>query len=288
MKEELISFAKRNGIDIIGFTTPEPFEEYIEELEKRKAFYLERYAHRIEKWKRFAQPLRVLPQARTLIIIGFYYGAKPKAPPAHGEIAGIVLYGHLGIIQKTRLLCEFLREKGFYAVPGIHRKSSVVRAGLGYYGKHGLVIHKTYGSWVAYQCIATDAELEPDKESIDDACGSCTLCMDACPTSAIYEPGKIDPRRCLSYLLTGRDFPPQFLEKTGKRILGCDLCQEVCPKNRSVPEKNEKESLLPPEFTFPSLKKLLTMDDREYMEVFEYVSVKFINCLLYTSPSPRD
>jgi len=260
------AYAAEIGLDAVGVTTPEPFDRFLSELKLREEAYRGRYAYRLDTWRRMADPRQVLPAARAVLVIGFHYlpPERPQ-PPACGKVGRIVAYGHLGILKRARLMAGFLRRQGYKAVMGAHRKEAAVRAGLGMVGKHNLVIHPEFGSWVAYQTLVTDAPLEADAPCTRDMCGECRACLDACPTGALYEPRRVDPRRCVTCLLTSREVPPDQRSALGSYILGCDACQEACPKNRAVKPKPEVESLLPEVIgMYPPLRLLLEMDERDF------------------------
>jgi len=267
LKAELRQFTIHIGLDLIGVTTPEPFDRFLSELELRKESYKDRYQHRIETWRRMANPREVLPQAQSVVVIGFHYlPAEQAQPPGCGKLGRIVAYGHLGILKRAREVCGFLKRHGYQAVMGAHRKEAAVRAGLGVLGKHNLIINPEFGSWVAYQSIVTDAILEPDAPlATQDVCHNCQLCLQACPTGALYEPRRLDPQRCVTALLTSREIAPDQRPKIESYILGCDACQEACPKNRGVKAKPGMESLLPESFgMFPPLQRLLEMDEKRF------------------------
>ena len=283
-KNQVLAFAREIGLDLAGVTTPAPFDRFLAETEIRKDAYQKRYAARLETWRKMADPSQVLPGARSVLVIGFSY--LPEAgPQPHecGRMGRIVAYGHLGILQRARQLCAFLRRHKHQAVMGAHRKEAAIRAGLGMVGKHGLVINPTHGSWVAYQTIVTDAEWEPDPPFTRDICGDCDLCLKACPTGALYEPRRLDPRRCVTCLLTSKEVLPEYWPAMGSYILGCDACQEACPKNRACPAKTGVESLLPESIgMYPPLGLLLGMDEKRFRkEVMVYLQRKvFGNGLL--------
>ena len=263
LDHEVRTYAAEIGLDAVGVTTPEPFDRFLSELSLREEAYRGRYAYRLDTWRRMADPRQALPGARAVLVVGFHYlPAESAQPAACGKVGRIVAYGHLGILKRARLMVGFLKGLGYKAVMGAHRKEAAVRAGLGTIGKHNLVIHPELGSWVAYQTLVTDAPLEPDAPCMRDACGSCRACLDACPTGALYEPRRLDPRRCVTCLLTSREVAPAQWPAMGSYILGCDACQEACPKNRGVRSKPDIESLLPAAIgMYPPLRLLLELDE---------------------------
>jgi len=277
LKDELKIFADNIGLDLIGITSADPFDRFLDEIENREEHYLERYAYRLDGWRKMAQPRSVVPGAKSVVVMGFFYLKEEPGPePQCGKMARIVTYGHLGILQRARQVQSFLQKKGYKAVIGAHRKEAAVRAGLGSIGKHNLIMNEKYGSWVAYQSIVTNAEMEPDTPSEDDLCGSCNLCLKACPSSALYEPRRLDPRKCVAYLLTSHDVPDVNLPHLNNYILGCDACQEACPRNRKIKPKQEVEGLLPESIgMYPSLRDLIYMTDAEFQkEIIETIGDK--------------
>jgi epoxyqueuosine reductase len=112
-----------------------------------------------------------------------------------------------------------------------------VRAGVGFYGKNTLVITRNHGSWVVLGTLVTEAEIEATPR-LELDCGSCRLCIDACPTGALDEPGVLDATRCLSYWTQAPNpIPAEFRSELGASVYGCDICQDVCPWNRGVEKR---------------------------------------------------
>ena len=117
------------------------------------------------------------------------------------------------------------------------------RSGIGFYGKNTLLITRRHGSWVVLGTLVTDVELEPTPRFETD-CGSCTLCVEACPTGALDEPGVLDSTRCLSYWTQSPDaIPVEYRAELGGSVYGCDICQDVCPWNRGVEKRRAGEPL---------------------------------------------
>ncbi|HEY2074092.1 MAG TPA: 4Fe-4S double cluster binding domain-containing protein, partial [Gaiellaceae bacterium] len=118
------------------------------------------------------------------------------------------------------------------------------RSGVGFYGKNTMMITQRHGSWVVLGSLVTDVELEATPP-LDADCGSCRLCIDACPTGALDEPGTLDATRCLSYWTqSAESMPDDYRERLGAQVYGCDICQDVCPWNRGV-EKRRAAMELP-------------------------------------------
>ena len=287
LKEEIKKFSASVGLDLCGVTTAEPFESFIKALEARDDDYKNgRYAYRLESWKKLATPRDVLPDARAVIVIGFCYLPEEQKPEElRGQMGRIVAYGHLGILKRARLVRGFLEAKGYKAVAGLHRKEAAVRAGLGFLGKNNLVINPDYGSWVAYQSIVTNAPLAPDEPFKEDLCGNCDKCLKACPTGALYEPRRLNPERCVACLLTTRDVPENLLPAMKTYILGCDICQEVCPRNLKVLPKPDMEGLLPEELgMYPPLDLMLRMNEEKFQkEVIGFIQNKIARRSLFNS-----
>ncbi len=120
-------------------------------------------------------------------------------------------------------------------------REAAARSGVGFYGKNTMLITRKHGSWVVLGTLVTTAELEPTAP-LDLDCGSCRLCIDACPTGALDEPGTVDANRCLSYWTQSKHpVPEPYREELGDRVYGCDICQDVCPWNRGVEKRRAGE-----------------------------------------------
>ena len=156
-------------------------------------------------------------------------------------------------------------------------KAWAVRAGIGWLGKHSNVITTDYGSWIFIGEILLNLELDSDAEIVPDHCGTCTMCLDACPTSAIVEPYVVDSQKCLSYAtieLRSEKLPPGIEENLEGWLYGCDICQDVCPWNRF--EKPTDENRFEPRNseTALDLDRVLSLTPESYAERFRRTAIK--------------
>jgi epoxyqueuosine reductase len=164
-------------------------------------------------------------------------------------------------------------------------------AGIGWQGKHTNLVSREHGSWLFLGVILTSLELQPDTAADDGQhCGSCTRCLEACPTQAFIGPHRIDARRCISYLTIEHDgpIPDEFRTAMGNRIYGCDDCLAVCPWNRFADAAAANRAFLPrAELAAPRLADLLALDEAAFREMFAASPIKRIgvkrmirNCLI--------
>ena len=156
-------------------------------------------------------------------------------------------------------------------------KAWAVRAGLGWLGKHSNVITRDLGSWVFIGELILNLELEYETAVVEDHCGTCTACLDACPTSAIVKPYIVDSAKCISYATIehrGDQIPPEVASNLEGWLYGCDICQDVCPWNRF--EKPSSDARFEPRLGQTSLDPaaVLEMEHPVYVERFRHSAVK--------------
>jgi epoxyqueuosine reductase len=168
----------------------------------------------------------------------------------------------------------------------IHERAAAHHAGLGWIGKHTLLINQEIGSWIFLGVIVTTLELAPTlslsqstraTESLPpDLCGQCTLCIDACPTDAIVEPYVLDARKCISYLTIElrSAIPEELREQMGRQVFGCDICQDVCPWNRQAPATQEKAFAPREKLLAPELEWLASLSEEGFRREFRASPVK--------------
>jgi epoxyqueuosine reductase len=148
-------------------------------------------------------------------------------------------------------------------------------AGVGWIGKNTCIINQKIGSWLFLGVILTSLELTADLPA-PDRCGSCTRCIDACPTDALIAPYELDANRCISYLTIEKrgSIPEQMRDGIGRQVYGCDICQDVCPWNRKAPSTSSPEFQARPELVNPALDWLAEMKIEEFRQVFRGSPVK--------------
>ena len=186
-------------------------------------------------------PETLLPGARTVVSAALcYYAPEPERPAGHGRLPRYTWFD--GYAELREKLDELGRRLG-----GAYRvlvdanqhvdREAAARSGVGFYGKNTLLITQRHGSWVVLGTLVTDLELEPTPP-LDLDCGSCRLCIDACPTGALDEPGVLDSTRCLSYWTQApAPIPESYRAGLDAQVYGCDICQDVCPWNRGIEKR---------------------------------------------------
>jgi epoxyqueuosine reductase len=232
-------------------------------------------------------PTRVLPGARSVIAVAMNYFVDHHHAdePGTGKISRYAWGDDYHDILSGRLesLCGWLvtenpgcGAKQYVDTGPVMDKAWAQRAGIGWLGKHTNVISREVGSWIFLGEVLTTLELDPDPPAVDH-CGSCTLCIDACPTDAIVAPYVVDSNLCLSYLTIEHRGPvPQtFSGKFEGWIYGCDVCQDVCPWNHKFSVSTTERGFLPREGSVaPPLEGWRTMDQEEFSARFKGSPVK--------------
>ncbi len=253
--------------------------------------WLNRGYHASMKWmacngEKRIDPRLLLPGAKSIVCVAMNYYSSPKhgCDPAAGKISRYAWGDDYHDIVTTQLeeLSEFIRSQvpsskaKLYVDTGpVMDKAWAVRAGIGWLGKHTNVITRNYGSWVFLGEIILDIELAYD-EPMEDMCGTCTACIDACPTDAIVEPYVVDSNRCISYLTIEHrgDLPEQLVPKFDGWVYGCDICQDVCPWNRFEQETKEIGFRPRPQNSSPTLVELSTLSQEKFSRRFRRSPIK--------------
>jgi epoxyqueuosine reductase len=245
---ELEALAQELGLDAIGAAPAEPYartERYIRERRARGLFADMRFT--MARPEESCHPETLLPGARTVVSAALcYWLPEPERPPGHGRLPRYTWFD--AYTQLREKLDEIGRKLGgnyrvFVDANQHVDREAAARSGVGFYGKNTLLITRRHGSWVVLGTLVTDVELEPTPP-LDLDCGECRLCIDACPTGALDEPGTLDSTRCLSYWTQAPGPPPaEYRADLGPQVYGCDICQDVCPWNRGVEKRRAGEPL---------------------------------------------
>lgn len=286
LKQEIIDYSKKIGIDKIGFASADVFTELKERLRRQQELS---YQSGFEKGtlEERTEPKLLLPEAQSIISIAVAYPSKMANAPkgTKADRRGVFCRASWGVdyhvVLKNRLakLAAFIEEKQ----PGFSSKLMVdtgelsdravaERAGIGFSGKNTAIITPEFGSYVYLGELITNIPFIPDKP-IEDSCGDCTICIDVCPTGAIIQGGQLNAKLCIAYLTQTKDFlPDEFRTKVGNRLYGCDTCQVVCPRNKGMDFHIHPELEPDPEVAKPALKPMLKLSNREFKEIYGHIS----------------
>ena len=265
---ELEHLAHEVGIDVIGAAPAAPYERTetaIAERQARGLFADMRFT--MARPEVSCHPERLLEGVRTVVSAALCY-YQPGGMPGPGE-ARLPRYTWRDHYQdlSARLHELGARLGGSYRVLVDHNdhvdREGAARAGVGFYGKNTMLITRGFGSWVVLGTLVTTIEVEPT-EPLELDCGECTLCIEACPTRALDEPGVLDSNRCLSYWTQSREqIPDECGQELHDQVYGCDICQEVCPWNHAI--ERQRAGTTRPAGTEPtvSLRAWLEADDAD-------------------------
>lgn len=235
--------------------------------------------------QRRTDPREIFPAARSIVVVlkNYYTDHRHTSPGKISRYAwgddyhDVVGSGLRTMLERIRLEVPGADGKACVDTAPMMDKAWAVRAGLGWLGKHSNVITRDLGSWVFIGELILDLELEYDTGEIADHCGSCTACLDACPTDAIVEPYIVDSAKCISYATIehrGEHLPAEVASRLEGWLYGCDICQDVCPWNRF--EKPTPDARFEPRLGQTSLdpEEVLEMEHPEYVERFRRSAVK--------------
>ena len=274
LNQYILEKSKELNIDICGFTDSLPLynlEEYLLYREKNNVkteFEEKDINKRID-------PRLTMDNCKSIIVLGLSYNIDYDEKPDYllrGKLSksswGIDY--HLVLRKKIESLIEEIKKKIDFQYkyfvdtgPLIDRELGR-KSGIGYYGKNCSIINKEYGSFIFLGYILTNLNLDISKEA-ESECGDCNLCINACPTGALEEPYKLNPKRCISYLTQTKDnIPIALREKMGMKIYGCDTCQLVCPKNKGIKKSNHEEFIPILTKGYMNLEELLTISNKEF------------------------
>ena len=245
---ELSLLAEELGLDVVGAARAEAYEDTERHIRARRAaglFADMRFT--MARPEVSCHPEHLLEGARTVVAAALcYFTPGPRAGVDEGRLPRYAWRDHYAELR-TRLDALGHRIGGSYRVlvdDNDHvDRAAAVRAGVAFYGKNTLAITREFGSWVVLGALVSDVDIEPSPR-LDLDCGDCRLCIDACPTGALDEPGTLDATKCLSYWTQAPStIPAPYRADLGEMVYGCDICQDVCPWNRSAEKRRRNEPL---------------------------------------------
>ncbi len=288
-KDHIRIEAKAIGFDAVGFAAAGGDGRDAEHLSR----YLAEGRHGDMGWMaatadRRADPRALWPEARSIIAVGVSYAPDrdPLEALAQPDRAGISVYArgrdyHAVVKKRLKALARWLVEthggevKVFVDTAPVMEKPVAMRAGLGWIGKHTNLVSRRFGSWLFLGEVFTTLAIPPDAAEVDH-CGHCDRCLRACPTGALPEPYRIEPRRCISYLTIEHKGPidEDLRPLIGNRVYGCDDCLAVCPWNKFAAPTSHDELRPRAELAAPRIAELASLDDAAFRGLFAGTAIK--------------
>jgi epoxyqueuosine reductase len=289
LKNAFVERAKQIGFDTIRIAAPDSIPLAPERLKT----WIDAGHHASMDWmaetaERRADPRALWPEVRSIILLGLNYGPTddPLAALSMKDRGSISVYArnrdyHDVIKGKLKEIAGFLASKAssdvkvFVDTAPVMEKPLAEAAGLGFQGKHTVIVSREFGNWLFLGAIFTTAELPVDEPETNH-CGSCRRCLDVCPTNAFPAPFQIDARRCISYLTIEHKehIPEELREGIGNRIFGCDDCLAVCPWNKFAQAGREARLMQRDDLAALPLAELARLDDPAFRGRFAGTPIK--------------
>lgn len=277
------------GCDKVGIVPADALTDEREKLEE----WLRRGFHGEMRWmqrdtERRTDPRILFPSARSVVVVAVNYFT-PRQHEDSNNTGKISRYAwgddyHDVVGEKLRALLAWIKEESSEAdgkvcvdIQPMMDKAWAVRAGFGWIGKHTNLITQDFGSWVFIGELILNIELAYDTETSDEHCGTCTLCIEACPTDAIVEPFVVDSNKCISHAtieLRSESLPDEIVENIDGWLYGCDVCQDVCPWNRFQQATGEKKFEPREGNVNANLEEILNLTHEEYATRFRRSAIK--------------
>ena len=289
LKQTIKDKARQLGFILAGVTTPDPpphistFENWLNQGRHGTMDYLATERSRTRR----SDPRQILPECKSILVLATPYSPplpfRGERPGVRGQIAAYAQGEDYHDVLPSRMkeLIEFIEGQVGSPIPNrwytdtgpLLERDLAQRAGLGWIGKNTCLIHPHHGSYFLLSEILLGLPLEPDPPFTTDHCGTCTRCIDACPTGCILPDRTLDARRCISYLTIELkdDIPEELREKMGNWVFGCDVCQQVCPWNRFAEEGDHPFGR---DASAPSLSGELLISKQEFNQRFKRSPVK--------------
>ncbi|HEY7329082.1 MAG TPA: tRNA epoxyqueuosine(34) reductase QueG [Gemmataceae bacterium] len=288
LEDRLKQEARSLGFELVGIapaTEADGFDHLRDWLDRGFAGTME-YMHRHSDARQ--HPSSILPEVRSVIMVGMNYrpgesaGLSGRETPDGSPKGRISCYAHgsdYHDVLRDRLhrLLDWLRHelpdclgRGVVDTAPLLERDFARRAGLGWFGKNTMLLNKRLGSYFFLGALLTNLDLQCDAPHTTSHCGTCTACLDACPTHAFVGPGVLDARRCISYLTIEHrgDVPEELRGGLGDWLFGCDVCQEVCPWNRKAPPGIEPALHARPDLMQLDLIEILGLSEESFRRRF--------------------
>jgi epoxyqueuosine reductase len=296
LKQSILNEAHRLGFILAGVTIPDPpphfstFENWLAKGRHADMAYLATERARLRR----ADPKQILPECKSILVLAIPYN-RPHANPSSeiGKAAGgegrIAAYAlgedyHLVLPPRLQALVDFIETQVGHPIPNryytdtgpILERDLAQRAGLGWIGKNTCLINPHAGSYFLLAEILLGLELDPDPPFSTDQCGTCTRCIDACPTDCILPDRTLDARRCISYLTIENkgDIPEELRLLTQDWIFGCDICQTVCPWNKFAAPEGDASFRPKSGSPFPDLIQILELTPSTFNRQFKHSPIQ--------------
>lgn len=289
MRAEIRAKARTFGFDAVGFAPAEADRRDRENLDR----YVAEGRHGEMDWmardvERRSDPQALWPEARSIVCLGVNYGPAEDPLALHNEPerGTISVYArgrdyHDLLKKRAKALGQWLAEthhcnvKVFVDTAPVMEKPLAMRAGLGWIGKHSNLVSRRFGSWLFLAEIFTTLDIPPDPPEVDH-CGSCDACVRVCPTGAITEPYRLEPRLCIAYLTIEHKgpIPPGLAAAFGNRIFGCDDCLAVCPWNKFATTTPHADMRPRADLTAPRLADLARLDEMSFRSRFAGTAIR--------------
>jgi epoxyqueuosine reductase len=282
--ESIKARASELGFDLCGIAPADSFPELAFLREWLERGYAGSMAWMARSADRRADVRNVVPGARSVIVTGTLYNTdRPYSAELPAGVARISRYAwgddyHDVVKRRLDALLAWMRAEssepfaacGYVDTGPVQERVYAQYAGLGWIGKNTCLINPEIGSWLFLSEIITTLALEPDTQGLEQ-CGSCTRCLEACPTGALVEPGVLDSNRCLSYLTIEHrgELPEEHRSSVGAHVYGCDICQEVCPYNQPAPISSDPAWQPRPGLDLPALADLRQRTDDDWRAVLK-------------------
>ena len=276
--------ARALGFDLCGIAPVDSFPELAFLNEWLERGYAGTMAWMARSAERRADVRQVVPGARSVIVTGTLYNVdRPysnELPPGVARISRYAWGDDYHDVLKARLdrLLAWMRAESADAFDArayvdtgpVQERVYAQYAGLGWIGKNTCLINRELGSWLFLGAIISTLPLEPDTQGLEQ-CGSCTRCLEACPTGALVEAGVLDSNRCLSYLTIEHrgSLPDEYQSALGAHVYGCDICQEVCPYNQPAPVSSDEHWQPRPGLDLPTLGDMWRRPDAEWRRLLK-------------------